>query len=79
VLYYGQLLQNCTLHSVWDELKASCNFVEARKSVEVFNSNNRWRKRGIVMVPTKFGISFTTKFMNQVNSFPSLTLYAKFC
>ncbi|XP_051208920.1 xanthine dehydrogenase [Lolium perenne] len=68
VLYYGQLLQNCTLHSVWDELKASCNFVEARKSVEVFNNNNRWRKRGIAMVPTKFGISFTTKFMNQAGA-----------
>jgi xanthine dehydrogenase molybdopterin-binding subunit B len=51
---------------VWDKLKASCNFVEARKSVNNFNCNNRWRKRGIAMVPTKFGIAFTAKFMNQV-------------
>ncbi|VAH05345.1 unnamed protein product [Triticum turgidum subsp. durum] len=65
-LYYGQLLQNCTMHSVWDELKASCNILEARKAVNVFNSENRWRKRGIAMVPTKFGISFTAKFMNQL-------------
>jgi len=66
VLHYGQLLQNCTIGSVWDQLKASCNFVEARKAVNSFNSNNRWRKRGIAMIPTKFGISFTAKFMNQV-------------
>ena len=26
---------------------------------------NRWRKRGLSLVPTKFGISFTAKFMNQ--------------
>lgn len=26
---------------------------------------NRWRKRGICAVPTKFGISFTESFMNQ--------------
>ncbi|XBJ24469.1 hypothetical protein VPH35_002343 [Triticum aestivum] len=67
-LYYGQLLQNCTMHSVWDELKASCNILEARKAVNVFNSENRWRKRGIAMVPTKFGISFTAKFMNQAGA-----------
>jgi xanthine dehydrogenase/oxidase len=68
VLHYGQLLQNCTIHSVWDELKVSCNFMEARKAVIDFNNNNRWRKRGIAMVPTKFGISFTTKFMNQAGA-----------
>ncbi|XP_020156704.1 xanthine dehydrogenase [Aegilops tauschii subsp. strangulata] len=67
-LYYGQLLKNCTMHSVWDELKASCNILEARKAVNVFNSENRWRKRGIAMVPTKFGISFTAKFMNQAGA-----------
>ena len=79
MLYYGQLLQNCTIRSVWDELKESCNFVEARKAVEVFNKNNRWRKRGIAIVPTKFGISFTAKFMNQVNSLPSQTPQTNFC
>ncbi|CAL4915113.1 unnamed protein product [Urochloa decumbens] len=68
VLHYGQLLQNCRISSVWDELKASCNFVEARKAVRSFNSNNRWRKRGIAMIPTKFGISFTAKFMNQAGA-----------
>lgn len=68
VLHYGQLLQNCTIRSVWDELKASCDFVEARKAVSGFNNNNRWRKRGIAMVPTKFGISFTTKFLNQAGA-----------
>ncbi|KAK8445619.1 hypothetical protein SEVIR_9G359200v4 [Setaria viridis] len=61
-------IKNCRIRSVWDELKASCNFVEARKAVRSFNSNNRWRKRGIAMVPTKFGISFTSKFMNQAGA-----------
>uniref|UniRef100_A0A0D9VSA3 FAD-binding PCMH-type domain-containing protein n=1 Tax=Leersia perrieri TaxID=77586 RepID=A0A0D9VSA3_9ORYZ len=68
VLHYGQLLQNSTIRSVWDELKVSCNFIEARKAVIGFNNNNRWRKRGIAMVPTKFGISFNSKFMNQAGA-----------
>jgi xanthine dehydrogenase/oxidase len=42
--------------------------VKTREEVDQFNAHNRWKKRGIAMVPTKFGISFTTKFMNQVNS-----------
>ncbi|TVU00883.1 hypothetical protein EJB05_53661 [Eragrostis curvula] len=68
VLHYGQLLKNCRIGSVWNELKASCNFMEARKAISCFNANNRWRKRGIAMVPTKFGISFTAKFMNQAGA-----------
>lgn len=33
-----------------------------------FNKKSRWRKRGISAVPTKFGISFTTKFLNQAGA-----------
>lgn len=29
---------------------------------------NRWRKRGIASVPTKFGISFTSLFLNQAGA-----------
>ncbi|MCL7031662.1 hypothetical protein MKW94_008043 [Papaver nudicaule] len=64
VLHYGQQLQNSTMARIWDELKSSCNFSEARKVVDQFNLQNRWKKRGIA-IPTKFGIGFTTKFMNQ--------------
>ena len=44
----------------------SCNFLKARTEVDEFNSHNRWKKRGVAMVPTKFGVSFTKTFMNQV-------------
>ncbi len=29
---------------------------------------NRFRKRGLAITPTKFGISFTTKFLNQAGA-----------
>lgn len=38
---------------------------ERKRVVEEFNQMNRWRKRGIAVIPTKFGINFTAKFMNQ--------------
>lgn len=66
MLHYGQQVEYSTLAPLWDQLKTSCDFANARKEVEQFNSQNRWRKRGVAMVPTKFGISFTLKLMNQV-------------
>ncbi|PIA53597.1 hypothetical protein AQUCO_00900283v1 [Aquilegia coerulea] len=68
VLHYGQELQHCTLAQVWGELKSSCDFWKTRSDVDVFNKQNRWKKRGVAMVPTKFGISFTLKFMNQAGA-----------
>lgn len=68
VLHYGQQLKHCTLTRLWNELKSSSNFFKARKEVDQFNLQNRWKKRGISMIPTKFGISFTTKLMNQAGA-----------
>lgn len=68
VLHYGQQLQHCTLSQLWNELKLSCEFLNSQEEVTQFNGKNRWRKRGIAMVPTKFGISFTTKLMNQAGA-----------
>ncbi|PSR86829.1 Xanthine dehydrogenase [Actinidia chinensis var. chinensis] len=68
VLHFGQQIQNCTLQRLWNELKSSCDFLKTQKEVEQFNFHNRWKKRGVAMVPTKFGISFTTKFMNQAGA-----------
>ncbi|KAL2507123.1 Xanthine dehydrogenase 1 [Forsythia ovata] len=68
VLHYGQQLEHFTLKRLWNDLTASCDFLTTRKEVEHFNLNNRWKKRGIAIVPTKFGISFTAKFMNQAGA-----------
>ncbi|CAB4278247.1 unnamed protein product [Prunus armeniaca] len=68
ILHYGQQLQHCTLGPLWSELKLSCEFSKARYEVDQFNIQNRWRKRGVAMVPTKFGISFTLKLMNQAGA-----------
>ncbi|CAK9146742.1 unnamed protein product [Ilex paraguariensis] len=68
LLHYGQLIEHCTLDRLWNELKSSCDWLKAQQEVEQFNLHNRWKKRGVAMIPTKFGISFTTKFMNQAGA-----------
>ena len=51
--------------TMWQELEAKLNIVEKRNDIRKFNDNNRWKKRGVALIPTKFGIAFTAKFMNQ--------------
>ncbi|KAG9449498.1 hypothetical protein H6P81_009463 [Aristolochia fimbriata] len=68
LMHFGHRLEHCTLEKTWNELKASSGFSEARALVNQFNMQNRWKKRGIAMIPTKFGISFTAKQMNQAGA-----------
>ena len=43
----------------WAEVASSANVAERKAEIAQFNSANRWRKRGLAMVPTKYGINFT--------------------
>jgi xanthine dehydrogenase molybdopterin-binding subunit B len=47
---------------------ADSGLAEREEAVTAFNAAHRWRKRGITATPTKFGISFTTKFLNQAGA-----------
>lgn len=57
--HLGQKLDFCNIRTIWDDLKSSSDFEKRRLEVEKFNQENRWRKRGIAMVPQKHGIGFT--------------------
>ncbi|CAJ1087680.1 aldehyde oxidase 5 isoform X2 [Xyrichtys novacula] len=49
----------------WDECLQRANYEERLRAVQLFNSSNHWRKRGIAAVPQKFGIGFSKGFYNQ--------------
>ncbi len=59
VTHFGQKLDFCNIRTIWDDLYKSSDFEKRQKEVVKFNQENRWRKRGIVMVPQKHGIGFT--------------------
>lgn len=54
------------IETCWDLVYKRSNFDERLAIVKEYNSKSRYRKRGIALIPTKFGISFTAKFLNQV-------------
>ena len=63
------------MRTCWDRAIESAGGLEARQAaVAAFNQGSRFRKRGIALTPTKFGISFTTKFLNQVTPPPQGSL-----
>ena len=64
-LYYSQELKHCTLKRCWEECKAQSAFDDMQNTVRDWNRANKWKKRGISMIPCKFGIAFTGVHMNQ--------------
>jgi len=68
ITHYGQKIENNRLFKIYDELIKSSNYFERRKEVSEFNSINEFHKKGIALSPVKFGISFTTAFLNQAGA-----------
>uniref|UniRef100_A0A8C5P1W4 Xanthine dehydrogenase/oxidase n=1 Tax=Jaculus jaculus TaxID=51337 RepID=A0A8C5P1W4_JACJA len=63
--HFNQKLEGFTLSRCWDECLASSQYHARRSEVDKFNRENCWKKRGLCIIPTKFGISFTVPFLNQ--------------
>ena len=65
---YGQTVHDCVIQDIISELKETSNYFERRQSIEKFNKNNDFLKRGIALTPVKFGISFNASFLNQAGA-----------
>jgi len=65
---YGETVLNNRLHIMFDKLLASSNYAERKKAINTFNIVHEFVKRGISLTPVKFGISFTTAFLNQAGA-----------
>jgi xanthine dehydrogenase/oxidase len=66
--HFNQKLEHLQIESVWNETKARAQYDARRKAVDAFNGQHRWRKRGLAILPTKFGVAFTALFMNQAGA-----------
>jgi xanthine dehydrogenase/oxidase len=62
---YGQSMEYDYVRDVWERLKQTSDFVIRLQAVQDFNRNNRWRKRGICMMPLKYGLGYNLGFLQQ--------------
>lgn len=72
ITHYGEVVENNRLHVIYNQLMQSSEYVKRRIEVEAFNGNHEFEKRGLAITPVKFGISFTTTFLNQAGALVSI-------
>lgn len=65
---YGMTIEDNILHDLMPELEASTDYARRREEVRAYNADSPWLKKGISLMPIKFGISFTAKHLNQAGA-----------
>ena len=65
---YGQQIIDWVGDTLMDDLEAKSDYRKRRAGVLAFNAANKRLKKGIALVPLKFGISFTATMLNQAGA-----------
>jgi xanthine dehydrogenase/oxidase len=65
--HYGQKIDDFYVPKLWEQIHSMADISKRLVAIEEFNKNNKFCKRGLSLIPTKYGINFTNKFMNQVH------------
>lgn len=55
-----------------EECRTSSAYEERKKAVAQFNKEHRFRKRGIALLPTTFGLAFGVKALNMGSAFVNI-------
>jgi xanthine dehydrogenase/oxidase len=58
-------LHDCSVRKLWDRIVQKTNLKGRNDEIREVNRANKYLKRGISIVPTKFGIAFGAKHLNQ--------------
>jgi len=73
VTHYGQVVENNCLPELFEKIEKSSDYARRRREITEQNQAALAKSaapilRGLSVVPVKFGISFTTRFLNQANA-----------
>uniref|UniRef100_A0A671NEV5 Aldehyde oxidase 5 n=1 Tax=Sinocyclocheilus anshuiensis TaxID=1608454 RepID=A0A671NEV5_9TELE len=63
--HHKQLFSPYDMVQCWNECLEKSDYTHRCLSIKQFNAHNHWKKRGISIVPLKFGIGFSKGFYNQ--------------
>lgn len=65
---YGQIVNNNLLPELFLDLEERCDYRRRRKLIDAWNKDAKNNPRGLSLTAIKFGISFTTRFLNQAHA-----------
>ncbi|KAI9741211.1 MAG: hypothetical protein M1834_002925 [Cirrosporium novae-zelandiae] len=68
ITHYNQELKDWHVPLMWNQVLSESNYAARRDAIDSFNATHKWSKRGLAIIPTKFGISFTALFLNQAGA-----------
>ncbi len=66
--HYGMPVEDSVCRALWNRLAETSGYAARKAAVADWNARNPVLKRGLAMVPVKFGISFTLTFLNQAGA-----------
>ncbi|MDR7132366.1 xanthine dehydrogenase/oxidase [Algoriphagus sp. 4150] len=69
---FGQALSYCYMRDVWKYVEEKSDYQNRLKGVDAFNRDNKWKKRGIYMVPVKYGSGYNLVMIEQAAAIVSV-------
>ena len=66
--HFKQELKDWYVPLMYQQVLQESDYADRRAAISAFNASSKWKKRGLAIIPTKFGISFTAIFLNQAGA-----------
>ncbi|MBE3041111.1 molybdopterin-dependent oxidoreductase, partial [Candidatus Bathyarchaeota archaeon] len=66
--HFNQAITDWHVPLMYKQVLDESAYDSRREAITKFNKDSKWRKRGLSIIPTKFGISFTALFLNQAGA-----------
>jgi xanthine dehydrogenase/oxidase len=66
--HFNQSLKDWHVPLMYKNVQEESCYEARREVVTKYNKEHKWKKRGLALIPTKFGISFTALFLNQAGA-----------
>lgn len=66
--HFNQELKDWFVPLMYKQVREESDYARRRQETDEYNRTHKWNKRGLALIPTKFGISFTAIFLNQAGA-----------
>jgi len=68
ITHFNQELKDWHIPLMYQQVMTDAEYRARREAITQFNATHKWKKRGLALIPTKFGISFTALWLNQAGA-----------
>jgi xanthine dehydrogenase/oxidase len=68
VTHFGQELKDFFVPLMYQQVQGESDYTRRQQEIGEFNKVHKWKKRGLAIIPTKFGVGFTAACLNQAGA-----------